>query len=243
MASASQPLLSACIYAALVLGLRHALESHNIAAIGDFTTSAGSPSQALEWTALYTVGHVLAIAAIGSMSVAFGLSLPAGATAVIERLVGVTLIIFGCYVLFVLFARPGTLVRQSRVMLIAAGIRHAFAALRPGGKHQHEHIQLQPSSGARPAFVLGLVHGAGLETPTQLALFVLAAGMRGWEAGLFCVMAFVAGLAAMTGAMAAVSAGMFRLSTTLRWVQASVMFVSGVYSLALGAALTMGAFS
>ncbi len=243
MASASAPLLSACVYAALVLGLRHALESHNIAAIGDFTTSAGSPSQALGWTAAYTLGHVLAIAMIGSLSVAFGLSLPPGATAIIGRLVGVTLMIFGAYVLYVLFAKPGTMVRYSRVTLIAAAIRRALAAVRRSeARHVHE-AELRASAGARPAFVLGLVHGAGLETPTQLALFVLAAGMRGWEAGLLCVLVFVAGLAAMTGMMAAVSAGMFRLASALRWIQAGVMLLSGVYSVALGAALTLGAIS
>ena len=163
MASASAPLLSACIYAALVLGLRHALESHNIAAIGDFTTSAGSPSQALGWTAAYTLGHVLAIAMIGALLVAFGLSLPPGATAIIGRLVGVTLMIFGAYVLYVLFAKPGTMVRYSRVTLIAAAVRRAFAAVRRSEeRHVHE-AELRASAGARPAFVLGLVHGAGLD--------------------------------------------------------------------------------
>ena len=67
--------------------------------------------------------------------------------------------------------------------------------------------------------------------------------MRGWEAGLLCVLVFVAGLAAMTGMMAAVSAGMFRLASALRWIQAGVMLLSGVYSVALGAALTLGAIS
>ena len=243
MFTASQPLLSACIYAALVLGLRHALESHNVAAISDFTTSAQSSRQALEWTAFYTLGHVLAIAAIGLASVAFGLSLPQGASAIVERLVGVTLMIFGGYVLYVLFARPGTMVRYSRVTLIAAAIRRAFGVLiRSEARHGHD-AELRAVTGVRPAFILGLVHGAGLETPTQLALFVLAAGMRGWEAGLLCVMVFVAGLAGMTGVMAAVSAGMFRLASALRWIQAAVMLLSGVYSVALGAALTLGAWS
>jgi high-affinity nickel-transport protein len=238
----SQHLLSVTIYAAIALGLRHALESHNIAAIGDFTTSAPSSARAIGLTASYTLGHVLAIAAIGSLSVVFGLSLPKGAGTLVERLVGATLIVFGSYVLYVLFAQPGMLVRYSRVTLIAAAIRRAFATLSNTARSR-EHAHPATPARARASFVLGLVHGVGLETPTQLALFVLAAGSRRWEAGLSCVVAFVTGLAAMTGIMAAVSAGLFRFASAVRWLQAAVMFASGVYSVALGAALMIGAIS
>jgi hypothetical protein len=51
--------------------------------------------------------------------------------------------------------------------------------------------------GPRTAYSVGIIHGIGAETPTQLGLFVLSAGVRGWSSGLLCVLTFARGVLAM----------------------------------------------
>lgn len=65
--------------------------------------------------------------------------------------------------------------------------------------HPHQHIVAAPSdpfteySGATSFFV-GMIHGVGAETPTQLLLFTTAAGVAGVWGGTAVVVAFVGGL-------------------------------------------------
>ena len=161
----------------------------------------------------------------------------------VGRVVGLTLITFGGYVLYLLFAKPGSLARLSRITLIVAAIRWMIAYVRKTDREPATVDSQDPvvASGARPAFALGLVHGAGIETPTQLTLFILAAGVGGWTGGLLCVGLFMAGLVAVTGLMTAFSAGLLSLSTARRWIHASIMLATGVYSIGLGTALVLGA--
>ena len=81
--------------------------------------------------------------------------------------------------------------------------------------HTHRHVVVQPldpfgTYGGRTAFVVGMVHGVGAETPTQILLLVTAAGFAGGTAALILLGAFVAGLflantAVSLGAAAALS--------------------------------------
>jgi high-affinity nickel-transport protein len=225
--------------------MRHGLECHNIAAIGDFASAARSPRQAIGLVVRYTLGHVLAISGVGAAVVGLGLALPKSADALVGQVVGLTLIAFGGYVLYLLFAKPGSIARLSRITLIVAAIRWMIARVRKTDRERPALDSEDPAvaSGTRPAFALGLVHGAGIETPTQLTLFVLAAGVGGWTGGLLCVGLFMAGLIAMTGLMTAFSAGLLSLSTARRWIHASIMLATGVYSIGLGTALVLGAVS
>ncbi|HTY55606.1 MAG TPA: hypothetical protein VMB26_10420 [Candidatus Binataceae bacterium] len=237
--------LSAALYAAAALGMRHGMESHNIAAIGDFASISRSPRETIGLVARYTLGHVLAIAAVGAAVVGLGLALPKSADAWLERVVGLTLIAFGGYLLYLLFAKPGSLSRFSRITLIVAAFGWMISWIRRA-EHAHSVLDSHHSDDAsanRPAFALGLVHGVGIETPTQLTMFILAAGVGGWSGGLLCVGLFIAGLVAITGLMTAFSAGLLSLSTARRWIHASIMLVTGVYSIALGAVLVLGGVS
>ena len=52
---------------------------------------------------LYALGHAATVAVLGSMVILFQLSLPHGMDRIAERLVGITLLVLGVYVLGSLF--------------------------------------------------------------------------------------------------------------------------------------------
>lgn len=92
------------------------------------------------------------------------------------------------------------------------------ARVRTQHRHRHHHVLTLPAGGpaAGPgragAFVIGMVHGVGAETPTQVLLFVTAAGATGAAAGLVLLGVFVAGLLASNTVVAvAATVGAHRL--------------------------------
>jgi high-affinity nickel-transport protein len=56
---------------------------------------------------------------------------------------------------------------------------------------------------ARTAFAIGMVHGVGAETPTQVLIFLTAAGVGGKGAGLLLLVCFLVGLLTANTAVAA----------------------------------------
>ena len=77
-------------------------------------------------------------------------------------------------------------------------------------RHVHRHVGPMPDDpfvdyAPRTAFGIGMIHGVGAETPTQLLIFLTAAGSGGKGAGLLLLVCFLLGLVtsntvvAMTG--------------------------------------------
>jgi ABC-type nickel/cobalt efflux system permease component RcnA len=65
--------------------------------------------------------------------------------------------------------------------------------------HTHRHVVAVPADpfseyGVLTTFVVGMIHGVGAETPSQILLFTTAAGVAGSFSGVTLVLAFVAGL-------------------------------------------------
>jgi hypothetical protein len=65
---------------------------------------------------------------------------------------------------------------------------------------------------------VGVIHGFGAETPTQLLLFLLAANLGGTAAGLLGLLMFIVGLLVMNTLMCAVAAGLFSADKILPWL-------------------------
>ena len=219
--------------AAALLGFRHGVDYDHVAAIADLTGAAKRPAQAVGLAVLYGLGHSTIVSVLGAVSVWFGRVLPRGSDQILEGAVGCTLIVLGAYVLSAIFrgapeARPAT----------------RFELIRSAGRWTKSLIATTPSSrpapmnrppGPRTAYGVGIIHGIGAETPTQLGLFVLSAGVGGWASGLLCVLTFAAGLLAMNTLMAVASAGMFHLSNFRDWIYRGVMILTATYSIVLGA--------
>jgi len=225
--------IAPALAAAALLGFRHGVDYDHVAAIADLAGAAKRPAQAIGLALLYGLGHSTIVTVLGATSVWFGRVLPKGSDQILEGAVGCTLIVLGAYVLSAFFsgapeARPAT----------------RFELIRSAGRWTKSLIATTPSSrpatmnqppGPRTAYSVGIIHGIGAETPTQLGLFVLSAGVGGWSSGFLCVLTFAAGLLAMNTLMAVTSAGMFHLSNFRDWIYRGVMILTATYSIVLGA--------
>jgi high-affinity nickel-transport protein len=113
--------------------------------------------------------------------------------------------------------------------------RPATVALAHG--HAHRHRGVLPASGYRwPAVAgIGILHGIGAETPSQVLLFLAAAGAGGAPEGLPVLLSFVLGLLlANTAVAVAATAGRHLVPM---WAFAAV---AGAFSLAVGTLLLLG---
>ncbi len=180
-----------------VLGLRHGIDWDHIAAITDVSGSQDSSGKSFIQGMLYALGHGLVIVILGILSVIFGVQLPDWVDSVMEPVVGLTLIVLGIWLLSSVFLRGKRFKLVSRWMLLYKGVRtlgdfihHKFSR---HGSDGHAHVEYT-NLPSRSAFIVGMLHGIGAETPTQLLLFLSAAGIGGATSGILMILTFVLGL-------------------------------------------------
>jgi high-affinity nickel-transport protein len=195
------------------------------------------------------------------------------------RVVGVTLIILGVYVVFSLVRHGRDFRLRSRWMLVFAGVRKGSrwvrrrvsvaSAARGGaghaggvavsegappslwhhghhgrpGHHHHERPEADeeiPNYGRATAFGVGMIHGIGAETPTQLLIFLTAAGAGGPVIGVVVLATFIVGLV--------LSNSVITLGSSLGYLQASrnfalyatVAVLTAAFSLVIGVLFVVG---
>ena len=88
--------------------------------------------------------------------------------------------------------------------------------------------------------MIGIVHGLGAETPSQLMIFLLAANLGGIGKGFLGLTMFIAGLLVMNTMMTASAVGLFGFSSLLPRFQFVVTALTAIYSLAVGAFFLFG---
>jgi high-affinity nickel-transport protein len=233
--------LRLALASAAVLGFRHGLDYDHIAAITDITSVQAKARDAMRFGLFYVSGHATTVALLGSGAVAFRVSLPAASDRWAERLVGVTLLMLGIYVLGTFFrpsahshARPRT-----RITLLVNGMLWIYWRLSQifGGTRVEPPQIFKDGYGSTAAFLVGVIHGLGAETPTQLLLFLLAANLGGTGAGLLGLCMFIGGLLVMNTLMCALAAGLFSLDRVLSWLS-PIAGSRNVFSRALTAVVT-----
>lgn len=106
--------------------------------------------------------------------------------------------------------------------------------------HRHRHVHratLPPDpfrSGRGAAFGIGMLHGVGAETPTQILVFVAAASVGGALAGEVLLIAFTIGLVASNTAIAiAATVGLLEAGRHPR-LYVGVSIITAAFSLGLG---------
>ncbi|MCI0632687.1 MAG: hypothetical protein L0206_02035 [Actinobacteria bacterium] len=240
MLAASDALGIGLVVSAFLFGLRHGIDWDHIAAITDITSSQDERGRALEYGTLYALGHALVVFTIGLVAIVLGAKLPDGVDEVMERIVGVTLVALGVYVIAALVRHGREFRMRSRWMLIFSGVQGAYRRIRgprrrdthelePVHRHadqggsisvavaedipvsewhhghhgrpgHHHHKHPEPDAfmnyGRRTAFGIGMIHGVGAETPTQVVIFLTAAGAGGPVAGIAILVFFLIGLLA-----------------------------------------------
>jgi ABC-type nickel/cobalt efflux system permease component RcnA len=111
--------------------------------------------------------------------------------------------------------------------------------------HSHRHLGSLPDDpfmnyGKATAFGVGMLHGVGAETPTQLLLFVAAAGVGGRTGGLFMLLAFLAGLLSSNSLIAVASTFGFLKASRNFALYATVAVLTGTFSLVIGTIFALG---
>ena len=238
--------LELALLSCALLGLRHGFDYDHLAAISDITSIQRTWREGMRLGLLYALGHALTVALLGTAVILLHLSLPHNMDAIGERLVGATLIILAVYVLVSSFRRePGThghVIPRSRIALLITGARYTTWRIRTlvnpkAPKPDSFAFRYDRSS----VFVVGIIHGLGAETPSQLLLFLLAANLGGTSKGFFGLLSFIAGLLVMNTLMTASASGIFATSTHRPRLQTLVTSLTAAYSFIIGAIFLLGA--
>lgn len=111
------------------------------------------------------------------------------------------------------------------------------------GHHHHKHPEPDDPFGEYQrgtAFVVGMLHGIGAETPTQILIFTAAAGAGGEGAGIAVLASFLVGLVISNSIITVGSTFGFLQASKNFAVYATVAVVAGVFSLVIGVLLVLG---
>jgi hypothetical protein len=194
--------------------------------------------RALTLGTLYAVGHALVVAALGTLALVFGAVLPDWVDPIMGRVVGVTLVLLGAWVFVSLYqyARHGQAFRlRSRWMLVFDGIRYASRRFQ-SRLHGHEHADpIEMSSyGPRTALGVGMIHGIGAETGTQVLLIAAIGGASSQGLGLPMMLAFILGLLASNSIIVLITATGFIASRARERIYIVIGVVAGTFSLVIG---------
>lgn len=274
------------VLTALTFGLRHGVDWDHIAAIADLSASAETRRRGFVLSFVYASAHAVIVLVLGAIVIAVGATLPTGAEVWMGRIVGLTLIGLGTWIIVELARRGREFRLRSRWILILHGtfaglrrVRGASAARRVAIDHEHAHLHVDGSaeahdhnhnhnhshdhpavpavdgSGVEPsppslgeatldangdaggwvrvawdrgpgqllrdrqvrhrhrhqhelaladdptaqpgngtAAGIGLLHGIGVESPTQIAVFAASTSVVGWTSGMIILLAWVVGL-------------------------------------------------
>jgi high-affinity nickel-transport protein len=154
------------------------------------------------------------------------------------RVVGLTLVFLGAWVFASLYqyARHGRAFRlRSRWMLLFDGIRYAWRRFQ-ARLHGHEHADpIEMSSyGPRTALAVGMIHGIGAETGTQVLLIAAIGGASSRGLGVPMLVAFIAGLLIANSLIVVITATGFIASRARERIYVAIGVVAGTFSLVIG---------
>ncbi|MEK6720689.1 MAG: hypothetical protein AABZ33_08490 [Chloroflexota bacterium] len=194
--------------------------------------------------ALYALGHAVVVGSLGIAALALGAILPEWVDPIMGRVVGATLLFLGVWVFVSLYryARHGTPFRlRSRWMLVFDGVRFGWRRL-SARLHGHEHVEpLEMSSyGRRTAFGVGMIHGVGAETGTQVLIIAAVGGAAQAGLGIPMLLAFIAGLVLTNTAIVVVTATGFVASQVRERMYVGLGVVAGAFSVLIGLVFLLG---
>ena len=115
-------------------------------------------------------------------------------------------------------------------------------------RHPHRHVGSMPDDpfldyAPKTAFGIGMIHGIGAETPTQILIFLTAAGAGGKGAGLLLLVSFLVGLL-MSNTLIALAGTFGFLGATRNFgLYVVVSIVTATFSLLIGMLFLFGSAS
>jgi len=224
---------------ALIAGIRHGIDWDHIAAISDITSTQSEASKGILMSFLYGIGHATVVGSIAIGLLLVGYEIPRSIDEFMEAIVGITLILLGIYVFYSLHKQKGENFRLlPRWALVANMVLNSYSWMkakitRTDRKHYHV---LKNGYGNQASYIIGMIHGVGAETPTQMLLFALAlsAGTAGKEFGVLIIAMYSLGLVTTNTFMGALGAYGYIKSSEQQRLYRYVALVTGLFSMALG---------
>ena len=223
---------------ALVLGLRHGIDLDHIAALVDICGSSGKDAELRRkglWLSLaYVFGHAFVISLLGLAAISFAAVLPVWIDAVMERVVGLTLVVLGLYLLNRVFAAKNADFKiKSGWSALYFYLRQVIAKLIKQPQNE------EPILSSRATFFIGMLHGIGAETATQVLLMSAVAGADSFTA-IAMLLCFVLGLVISNTVIAFVSLGGFGTASNWRVLYLVGGGLAGAFSLFVGGKFLLG---
>ena len=184
---------------------------------------------------MYALGHASLVVALGLLAIWFGTLLPDWIDQLMGRIVGVTLLFLGIWIIYSLVRYGRDFRLQSRWMVLIALARKGWQRLRSRvtGEpvaHHHEITQYGPGT----AFGIGVLHGIGAETGSQALLLAGAVGATAQATGTALLLFFALGLLMSNSLIAAFSAFGFVSARTRRTIYVVFGVFAAVFSLIVG---------
>lgn len=237
--------LDAALGSCLVLGLRHGFDYDHLAAISDITAVQRNWWSGLRLGMTYALGHAFTVAALGVAVLELHMGLPVGLDHWTERLIGLTLIVLGIGVVAGILRKDahghphGRF--ESRLAIAINGVLWlAWRARKLANPALPRPERFQWMYNGKSVFLIGVLHGVGAETPSQLALFFLTANLGGTSRGMLGLAAFAIGLVAMNALMTASMGGAFRASGHHPRFYYAIAWTGAIYSFGIGLIFLLG---
>ncbi|PLT33175.1 High-affinity nickel-transporter [Bacillus sp. V5-8f] len=221
-------------FLAVMIGMRHGIDGDHVAAIADMVGSEKQKRRQLSLGIMYAFGHGMIVLIMGLITIFIGVELPVATRSFLEVLVSLTLIILGLFILFSLLQQRSEYEYKSRLKIVYEFIATFFSKRKTGSKNKSlSSIKL----GIVSAFVIGIIHGIGVESPTQIALLTNAAGLNNYTAATSQLILFVVGLLISTVAITICLTWGFLKARIKNRLYIILGSITGLYSLGLGTTL------
>ena len=221
--------------AAGVFGLRHGVDWDHLAALTDLTGSQTSARRSMRLATLYALGHACTVLVLGVVAILFAERLPVGVDEAMERVVGLSLVALGIWMVHTTLRTGALPPLRSRWMLVLEAIRSRLGR-GPGPAAPVVIVRY----GTWSSFGVGSLHGVGAETPTQLLVFAAAVSADGRATSIGLLVCFLVGLVVSNTAVAAASTLGYQRVLRHRAVAGVLAAATALFSLVLGTSLLFG---
>ena len=208
------------LLACTALGLQHGVDVDHVAAFSDVTGMQPTAGESIRSGLYYATGHAATVGSLGIALILLKTSVPDAVSTWMEKVIGFTLVALGVYILNAIFRGQQ---RSQAMLALFQMFRHRGAA-ESGAE----------SYGPKSSLSLGILHGVGAETPTQLSALLIAANLGGLAGGIAALSFFAVGMFASNMLLTTAATAAFLASRikpdVFRWLSA---FAAG-YSLWIG---------
>jgi high-affinity nickel-transport protein len=220
--------LTSALVSCTFLGLQHGIDVDHVAAIADVTSIQRTPLDATRCGLLYAVGHAATVGLLGVAVITLKRSVPPQASLWMERVIGMTLVLLGAYVLSSLLTGGSPMSRGRALLSLFHRICRRPVA--DGGA----------GYGPKSSLSLGVLHGIGAETPTQLSVLLITSNLGSIQNGILGLSMFAAGMFVSNMVLTTATTGIFSIAKARPAIFRALTAVTATYSLWLGTKMMIG---